>query len=318
MDTIIPGHYNIGGIEKEDRLALKGSGLEQLSYDLSYQETKQYHREHYKVQLQLQNIILVVVVVVVVVVVIVVLVVVAILVVLVLLVVIVVVVIVVLKNKQYFAGRPLLTQVIQKLGGWKVLGNWKNGTWDLNTVMQKVQSDFGVPAFYSYTIQLNNKIEGEKIISLKPTTLGQHLFRRWFYYSGWMVKSYKKLMKIIGKSLVRDASALPQFPPMNENLTKQLLNQFINDSFTMEKNMLTSAREFWYNPSEYTKMSLGNLTTYTGGLIDWTSQIAYLLDNAGINASTEVLVVQKKYFKGWREAALPSWMEYRRHRSASD
>ncbi|GFR59339.1 endothelin-converting enzyme 1 [Elysia marginata] len=47
-------------------------------------------------------------------------------------------------------GKPLLTQVIQHLGGWKVLRNWENETWDLNKMMQKVQSDFGVSAFYLY------------------------------------------------------------------------------------------------------------------------------------------------------------------------
>ncbi|GFR72776.1 endothelin-converting enzyme 1 [Elysia marginata] len=197
-------------------------------------------------------------------------------------------------------GKPLLSQVIQKLGGWKMLGNWKNATWDLNAVMQKVQSDFGVPAFYTYEIKLNQNKGGQKVISIGPAGSGRHHASMWSYHRFQRSTAYEKLMMAASKLLVRDASTLSQFTPVKENVTQQLLTQFINDSLPMEKKIIAMAGT--RSPEEnYMTMSLGTLTTDTNNVIDWTSQLSYLFGNAGLSASTEVQVVNEKYFKGLSE-----------------
>lgn len=198
-------------------------------------------------------------------------------------------------------GLPFLTQVLPELGGWKVLGTWDKD-WDVSKALKKVQSDFWVDALYGPRVEYN-KDDGEgKIISLSAAGTGKLMYPQWYlqdYYKT-VVEDYKKFIRRVGQLLVRDAATFLNQTQSNASLTEELLEEFVNDTYTMEYQIAALDA---FDPDDleenyYKKMSLNVLKGVTNNVIDWTEQLSYLFNEARITGNTEVEVYNMGYFSG--------------------
>ncbi|RUS78892.1 hypothetical protein EGW08_013335 [Elysia chlorotica] len=202
-------------------------------------------------------------------------------------------------------GLPILTSIIPALGGWKLLGTWDPATWDLNSAVKKVQSDFWVDALYAPRIAMDRSDGEKRIISLAAAGTGKYMQPWWYtstYYSK-VKEDYKKFIRRVGSLILRDAATLLDPPQGNATESEGLLEEFVNDTFTMES-QIASLDQLGYDAWDdelYTKMSLGALTTETNNVIDWTGQLSYLFNTAGISASTKIDVTNMEYFTGLSE-----------------
>ncbi|KAK3732169.1 hypothetical protein RRG08_026551 [Elysia crispata] len=133
-------------------------------------------------------------------------------------------------------GLPALNTIIPALGGWKVLGTWNSETWDLNTALKKVQTDFWVDALFAPRVDMNWEDGEKRIISLAAAGTGKYMSSWWYLstYFDKVTEDYKKFIRRVGSLLLRDAATLLDPPQGNATEAEDLLEEFVNDTYTME------------------------------------------------------------------------------------
>ncbi|CAL1536730.1 unnamed protein product [Lymnaea stagnalis] len=198
-------------------------------------------------------------------------------------------------------GLPFLTQVVPELGGWKVLGNWQS-SWDLNTALKKVQGQFWVDAFYSPTVVGTDWYDQtKKVIHLAPAGTGKWMYWSWYTNPNTQKyrDDYKKFIRRVGALLARDAVSMKVAPPDNGTL-EMALDEFVNDTYTIEYNLAVIAAGSDYQDDPYldsNKVTLTQLNTDTGNVIDWVQQLTYLFNTARVTGSTKVVLSHVDYFR---------------------
>ncbi|KAI8779126.1 endothelin-converting enzyme 1 [Biomphalaria glabrata] len=198
-------------------------------------------------------------------------------------------------------GLPILNKVLPELGGWKVLGTWQNNTWDFNTVLKKVQTDFWVDALYRVSVETDWYDTQKRAILLAPGGLGNWMYWTWYVNPRFEKnrQDYKKFIRRVGSLLARDAVEMKVVPSSIESLDT-LLDEFVNDSFAIESKMAQIIADSDYTEDRYAeanKPTLAQLTTDTNNVIDWTQQLAYMFSYVRISGSTKVVLTHTDYFQ---------------------
>nr|KAI8748213.1 endothelin-converting enzyme-like 1 [Biomphalaria glabrata] len=198
-------------------------------------------------------------------------------------------------------GLPILNKVLPELGGWKVLGTWQNNTWDFNTVLKKVQTDFWVDALYRVSVETDWYDTQKRAILLAPGGLGNWMYWTWYVNPRFEKnrQDYKKFIRRVGSLLARDAVEMKVVPSSIESLDT-LLDEFVNDSFAIESKMAQIVADSDYTEDRYAeanKPTLAQLTTDTNNVIDWTQQLAYMFSYVRISGSTKVVLTHTDYFQ---------------------
>ncbi|KAK0050794.1 endothelin-converting enzyme-like 1 [Biomphalaria pfeifferi] len=198
-------------------------------------------------------------------------------------------------------GLPILNKVMPELGGWKVLGTWQNNTWDFNTVLKKVQTDFWVDALYRVSVETDWYDTQKRTILLAPGGLGNWMYWTWYVNPRFEKnrQDYKKFIRRVGSLLARDAVEMKVVPSSIESLDT-LLDEFVNDSFAIEYKMAQIIADSDYTEDRYAeanKPTLTQLTTDTNNVIDWTQQLAYMFFYVRISGSNKVVLTHTDYFQ---------------------
>ncbi|XP_059149213.1 endothelin-converting enzyme homolog [Physella acuta] len=226
------------------------------------------------------------------------------------------------KLKQYFQGcnnlytrdkkrgRPLLELINSELGGWKLLGNWKQD-WDFNDALKKVQSEFWVEAFYSLHVGRDWYDHTKRAIEISPAGTGKYMY--WSWYTNPNAESYrdayKKFIRRVGSLLVNDAITMNI--TQDNGTTESDLDEFVNDTFTIESHLASVASESEYTYDAYqdaNKVTLTELTSESNNLINWVQQLSYLFSTARITGATKVVLTRRNYIRELTEliASLPA------------
>ncbi|KAH9498971.1 hypothetical protein Btru_004112 [Bulinus truncatus] len=198
-------------------------------------------------------------------------------------------------------GLPILNQVLPELGGWKVIGNWQSNTWDLNTVLKKVQTDFWVDAFYSVSVDTDWYDVQKRAIQLSPAGVGRWMYWSWYTNPRYEQnrQDYKKFIRRVGSQLARDAVDMNVVPSSIQSLDT-LLDEFVNDTFAIEYKLAQISVDSDYTEDRYAdsnKPTLGQLNMETNNVIDWTQQMAYMFNNVRVTGATKVVLSHREYFK---------------------
>ncbi|XP_059149219.1 endothelin-converting enzyme 1-like [Physella acuta] len=202
------------------------------------------------------------------------------------------------KLKQYFQacnnmfdrdtkrGAPLL-KIISELGGWKLLGNWKQD-WNFNDALKKVQADFGIEALYSIKVRKDyfssEKADVEIFQSGTSEIMGVDM-----YLDKRFQNAYKTFIRKVGNLLVNDAITMNI--TQDNGTTESDLDEFVNDTFTIESRL---AKFAFYNTDNF----LTNLTALNAEshcLIDWVQQLNYFFGTTNITGATEAKFQNKDF-----------------------
>ncbi|XP_059149216.1 endothelin-converting enzyme homolog [Physella acuta] len=226
------------------------------------------------------------------------------------------------KLKQYFQGCnnmyrrdikrgfPILTQIVPELRGWKLLGNWRQD-WDFNDALKKVQSEFWVDAFYSIRVWKDWFDSTKRAIEISPAGTGRYMYWRW--YTSPNAESYRDAYKTyirrVGSLLVNDAITLNI--TQDNGTTESDLDEFVNDTFTIESHLASVASKSAYTSDVYkdaNKVTLTELTSESNNLINWVQQLSYLFSTARITGATKVVLTRRDYIRDLTEliASLPA------------
>ncbi|XP_059149256.1 endothelin-converting enzyme 1-like [Physella acuta] len=176
------------------------------------------------------------------------------------------------KNK----GTPIVRQIISKLGGWKLLGNWKPD-WDFNDALQKVQTDLLVDPFYSV-----------HVFSFGIYVYPLDALYRTYHRESWVKHktyrtAYGMFIRRVVTHLVNDA--------ISANLTQKTrvhnadVDEFIDDVFTIFNGSVAPEKTVY---QRFKKVSLGELTNVTENHINWVKQLSYFFNNDSVTNETMV------------------------------
>ncbi|XP_059149217.1 endothelin-converting enzyme 1-like isoform X1 [Physella acuta] len=202
------------------------------------------------------------------------------------------------KLKQYFQacnnmfdrdtkrGAPLL-KIISELGGWKLLGNWKQD-WNFNDALKKVQADFGVRAMFRVIVEKQSSNSNKFNIAIYPSGTSQFGFRL-VYLSKEGRKSYKTYIRRVGSLLVNDAITMNI---TQDNGTTELdLDEFVNDTFAIESHLASAM----LGHQDRIQTNLTALNAESHGLMDWVQQLGNLLGTANITGDQEVILFNRTF-----------------------
>ncbi|XP_067655673.1 endothelin-converting enzyme-like 1 [Haliotis asinina] len=203
-------------------------------------------------------------------------------------------------SRERLKGTPFIQQVLQPLGGWYVLGTWGASNWNLNEALKKVQTDFWVDAMYAPRVGIDDYDPTKTVIEIYPAGTSRHMY--WYYYVGTsksvkkIQDDYKKFIARVANLLVRDSNI-----SIDARTQQERVSTFVDDAFTIEAKIAQLALDspWQINPYAYSnQLTLDQLTTVTGGLIDFLQQSTYLFSTAGINGRKNTVVFNLEYLKG--------------------
>ncbi|XP_012943192.2 uncharacterized protein LOC106013041 [Aplysia californica] len=203
-----------------------------------------------------------------------------------------------LYTREQLRGKPFLEKIVANVGGWDGIGTFNESTWDMNWALKKVQTDFWVDALYAPRIGVSWQDSSRRDIQLTPAGTGKWMYWSWYThpYAEYMRQDYKKFIRRVGSLLQRDAN----LASMTDEEKGRRLDQFVNDTFTIEYNVASIARQSQFSYNHYleaNKVSLADLNTETNNVINWVDQLSYMFNAAGVNANTRVVLLQRDYYR---------------------
>ncbi|KAL3841716.1 hypothetical protein ACJMK2_019822 [Sinanodonta woodiana] len=178
-------------------------------------------------------------------------------------------------GKMAAGGKPFLDKVIAPTGGWNVLGNWNEASWNFQTALQKASVDFWTHCLFTFRVTTDYYNAQRRVIEIQ--------------------NDYKDLMRTIAKLLVRDSGI-----QINETMKNSSIEQFVNDAYNIEFQlanitMNTFPTEDPHHPDK--KIILRDLTLETGGVIDFTALLTYMFKDSGVNENTVIVVREDDYIR---------------------
>ncbi|KAK7098449.1 endothelin-converting enzyme homolog isoform X1 [Littorina saxatilis] len=192
-------------------------------------------------------------------------------------------------TREQLKAKPLLDKIISKLGGWWVLNSsWNPSTWNLTAALMVVQTDFWVDAFYAPRVTWDDFGSRGRIISIFPGGAGRYM--RWSDYTSTSTRSvklqgdYKKFMTTVATLLARDAH-------VSDSRVTDRIGTFVDDAYEVESKIATFASNTRYSRDAFShsqKVTLDQLKQ-SFPEIDWTMQLSYLFNEAGVTGSTKVV-----------------------------
>ncbi|KAK3101808.1 hypothetical protein FSP39_006512 [Pinctada imbricata] len=69
-------------------------------------------------------------------------------------------------QKEQRKGYPMIENVIPSLGGWYVLGNWSERTWDFQDVFLKASRDFSVLGFFRFIVTVDRYHSDKRVVEV--------------------------------------------------------------------------------------------------------------------------------------------------------
>ncbi|KAL8593449.1 hypothetical protein ACOMHN_053499 [Nucella lapillus] len=217
------------------------------------------------------------------------------------------------KVKDYFAScmddfrleqlkaKPLFDKVFPLLGGWYVKdgASWNADSWDLNSALKVVHSELWLDAMYSLRVRRDDYRSNKGFILIYPGGKGNYM--RWNDYTDTptdlqskLQADYKQFLRTVAGLVARDAGLSTA---SDQGLTNRI-NVFVADAYEVEADLAKFASNAEYQRSPYieaNRPSLNDLNQRTGGPIDWTVQMSYLFNEAGVTGDTKVVVPYPTY-----------------------
>ncbi|XP_061180117.1 endothelin-converting enzyme 1-like [Saccostrea echinata] len=198
-------------------------------------------------------------------------------------------------RKERAKGTPLITKVINNIGGWYVLGTFSNTSFDFHTAFRKVSVDYWTAAFYTFRVATDWYDWHKRVIELDYS--GMSMF--WYYYTEPSTEKYrndmKTFMRRLANFLVRDSNITL------DNATKNTrIETFINDAFTIEMNLANITKNTMptSDPHAYEKrVSISDLNTMLGTAIDFSTHIMYMFNDANVGPSTKIVLREADWLK---------------------
>ncbi|XP_074652410.1 endothelin-converting enzyme 1-like isoform X2 [Tubulanus polymorphus] len=190
-------------------------------------------------------------------------------------------------------GYPFIKGVLEKIGGWFVLGTLDN-EWDFQDALRKVHVDFWTDALFTFYPWTDPNTKGRRIVHIDQSGLGMY----YAYYTMNATKhirdAYKTYMRTIAKFLIRDANVT-----MSSEVQERRLNTFVDDVFSFETHLanFTSILPPSENPHDTDfRYTLGELYAKAGE-IKWIEFFQYMFNqvNPRLTHNTEVIVREKYY-----------------------
>ncbi|KAL3841722.1 hypothetical protein ACJMK2_019828 [Sinanodonta woodiana] len=179
-------------------------------------------------------------------------------------------------GKMAAGGKPFLDKVIAPTGGWNVLGNWNEASWNFQTALQKASVDFWTPScLFTFRVTTDYYNAQRRVIEIQ--------------------NDYKDFMRTIAKLLVRDSGI-----QINETMKNSSIEQFVNDAYNLEFQLAnitknTVPTEDPHHPDK--KIILRDLTLETGGVIDFTALLTYMFKDSGVNENTVIVVREDDWIR---------------------
>jgi len=201
-------------------------------------------------------------------------------------------------TREKMRGKPFLDQIVSAVGGWDVLATWDKDSWNLQDVLTQVQVDFWTDALYMPRAGVDWYDSKSTAIQIWPAGTSRFMFWSWYFspHTEQYRQDYKKFIRRVGSLLQRDAGHLN----MTSEDKSARLEQFVNDTFTIEGNIARIAHDtrYSYNPFlSVNKVSLSDLNTETNGVIDWVAQLSHMFPTSGVVSSTRVVLLRRQYFQ---------------------
>ncbi|KAL8593442.1 hypothetical protein ACOMHN_053492 [Nucella lapillus] len=198
-------------------------------------------------------------------------------------------------------GKPLLKYIFPPMGGWYVKdgASW-NSNFNLNDPLKKVQADMWVDALFAPVPFPDDWASQNRIIWIFPGGSGRYM--HWKDYTatptkqqGKLQADYKQFMRTVAGLVARDAGLSTA---SDQGLTNRI-NVFVADAYEVEADLAKFASKAEYKDDphiEANRISLTDLNQKTGNEIDWTVQMSYLFNEAGVTGDTKVVVPYPTYF----------------------
>ncbi|KAK3605567.1 hypothetical protein CHS0354_005871 [Potamilus streckersoni] len=198
-------------------------------------------------------------------------------------------------GKMSLGGKPFLDKVIAPIGGWNVLGNWNEASWNFQAALQKASVDFWTPCLFTFRVTTDYYSAQKRIIELDLSGMGM------FY--GYYIREinqkiqndYKDFMRTVADLLIRDSGI-----KMNETMKNSSIEQFVLDAYNIEfqlANITTNTlpTEDPHHPDK--KITIRDLTSQTGGMIDFTGLLKYMFKESGVTESTYVALKEDDWIR---------------------
>ncbi|KAL3841728.1 hypothetical protein ACJMK2_019834 [Sinanodonta woodiana] len=80
-------------------------------------------------------------------------------------------------GKMAAGGKPFLDKVIAPTGGWNVLGNWNDASWNFQTALQKASVDFWTPCLFTFQVTTDEYNAQRRVIEIDFTALLTYMFK---------------------------------------------------------------------------------------------------------------------------------------------
>ncbi|KAK7098450.1 endothelin-converting enzyme homolog isoform X2 [Littorina saxatilis] len=192
-------------------------------------------------------------------------------------------------HKEQVKATPLIQKVVPLLGGSFILDqSWNGNGWNFQDALSKTQTDLYVDALYATRTRVDQTNSSQNIIAIFPGGAGRYM--RWSDYTSTSTRSvklqgdYKKFMTTVATLLARDAH-------VSDSRVTDRIGTFVDDAYEVESKIATFASNTRYSRDAFShsqKVTLDQLKQ-SFPEIDWTMQLSYLFNEAGVTGSTKVV-----------------------------